>query len=92
MKRADGKTIFRKQPSGIALTLIILFIGLTLVLLLYPASVQALPEYTAQTGEPCATCRIRSIGWWASADRAGRPGWALANLAWRHPWPNRWNY
>lgn len=40
-----------------------LFLATALFLALIPAStVDALPEYSAQTGEPCATCHISPSG------------------------------
>lgn len=41
----------------------ILILGLALLLALSPVrSAHALPEYSAQTGEPCATCHISPSG------------------------------
>lgn len=40
-----------------------LLLGLSLVLALaLPEPVQALPEYAAQTGEPCSTCHVSPSG------------------------------
>jgi mono/diheme cytochrome c family protein len=40
-----------------------LFLGTALLLALFPASTAgALPEYSAQTGEPCATCHLSPSG------------------------------
>lgn len=56
-------------------------IGLALVLaLVVPQPVQALPEYSAQTGEPCATCHISPSGGGPRGPRgqawvgSGKPG------------------
>ena len=35
---------------------------LAVLALLHPQAAQALPEYSAQTGEPCATCHISPSG------------------------------
>ena len=45
------------------LACIIIGLALVLALLTWPTQdVQALPEYSAQTGEPCATCHISPSG------------------------------
>jgi hypothetical protein len=42
---------------------VILGVGLILILLTFPMrEASALPEYAAQTGEPCATCHISPSG------------------------------
>ncbi len=47
----------------VALILVILSAALALVFALLPArQAQALPEYSAQTGEPCATCHVSPSG------------------------------
>lgn len=58
-----------------------LAVGCALILALaMPRSVQALPEYSAQTGEPCATCHISPSGGGPRGPRgqawvgSGKPG------------------
>lgn len=50
-----------QKPSVLVLSLIVLTI-LAALALLHPQSAQALPEYSAQTGEPCATCHVSPSG------------------------------
>jgi len=59
----------------------VLTIGLALLLALgIPQPVRALPEYSAQTGEPCATCHISPSGGGPRGPRgqawvgSGKPG------------------
>ncbi len=55
-----------------------LLVTVALMLALLPAATaQALPEYSAQTGEPCASCHISPSGGGAR----GRLGWPPANPA-----------
>ena len=58
-----------------------LFLGTALLLALLPASTAgALPEYSAQTGEPCATCHVSPSGGGPRGPRgqawvaSGKPG------------------
>lgn len=59
----------------------VLILGLALLLALSPARLaHALPEYSAQTGEPCATCHISPSGGGPRGPRgqawvgSGKPG------------------
>jgi hypothetical protein len=69
------------------LPLLVLILAVTLVVSLAFAgqSTQALPEYSAQTGEPCASCHISPSGGGLRTPRgqawvgAGKPG-AVPNL------------
>jgi hypothetical protein len=58
----------------------ILILGMSLWLLLPSATTQALPEYAAQTGEPCSSCHISPSGGgargprgqaWVASDKPG---------------------
>lgn len=75
-----------RRNGAYALMLIILFVGLALIFFFHPASVKALPEYSAQTGEPCATCHLSPSGGGPRGPRgqawvgAGKPG-AAPSLA-----------
>jgi mono/diheme cytochrome c family protein len=58
-----------------------LFLGTAILLALFPASTAvALPEYSAQTGEPCATCHVSPSGGGPRGPRgqawvaSGKPG------------------
>jgi hypothetical protein len=60
--------------------LLILFLCLVAILALTGQPAQALPEYSAQTGEPCATCHISPSGGglrtprgqaWVAAEKPG---------------------
>jgi hypothetical protein len=62
------------------LMLLTLFTTIVLVLALSSQPTQALPEYSSQTGEPCATCHISPSGGglrsprgqaWVGADKPG---------------------
>lgn len=63
-----------------SLLLLTLFLTLVLALALTSQPTQALPEYSAQTGEPCATCHISPSGGGLRTPRgqawvgAGKPG------------------
>jgi hypothetical protein len=46
----------------VSLLLLIVLISLVLTLALTGQSTQALPEYSTQTGEPCASCHISPSG------------------------------
>jgi len=78
--------IVRASASAYVLVLILLFVGLALIFFFHPAGVQALPEYSAQTGEPCATCHLSPSGGGPRGPRgqawvgAGKPG-AAPSLA-----------
>ncbi len=58
---------------------LLLFIAMGLTLAIVPAT-RALPEYSAQTGEPCATCHVSPSGGGLRTPRgqawvgSGRPG------------------
>ncbi len=62
------------------LLLLTLFVTIVLVLALTSQSTQALPEYSTQTGEPCASCHISPSGGGLRTPRgqawvgAGKPG------------------
>ena len=59
---------------------LIALVGLGVVMMLSASTTQALPEYAAQTGEPCASCHISPSGGGARTPRgqawvgAGKPG------------------
>ncbi len=63
------------------LVLLILVITVVLTLALSAQSTQALPEYAAQTGEPCASCHVSPSGGGIRTPRGqawvglGRPGY-----------------
>lgn len=70
------------RMNRLSITLILLFVlaGIALAALIHPQAVRALPEYSAQTGEPCATCHISPSGGgprgprgqaWVGAGKAG---------------------
>ncbi len=62
------------------LLLAALFVTIVLVLALTGQSTQALPEYSTQTGEPCASCHVSPSGGGLRTPRgqawvgAGKPG------------------
>jgi len=47
----------------------VLLLGISLSLILPPSRTQALPEYAAQTGEPCSSCHISPSGGGARGPR-----------------------
>lgn len=62
-------------------------VALTVLMIKPTANVQALPEYSAQTGETCATCHISPSGGGARTPRGqawiadGKPGTVLDLLS-----------
>jgi len=64
----------------IFLSIIVLAAALLLALALPGGQAEALPEYSAQTGEPCATCHLSPSGGGARSPRgqawvgSGKPG------------------
>lgn len=66
--------------------LISLALAICLLAAAQPRSAQALPEYSAQTGEPCATCHLSPSGGGPRGPRgqawvgAGKPG-TVSDLA-----------
>ena len=58
----------------------LLLVGLVILALVIVPPSQALPEYSAQTGEPCAACHISPSGGGLRTP-AGRRGWAAAGPA-----------
>ncbi|MDI6696600.1 MAG: hypothetical protein QME21_16255 [Anaerolineales bacterium] len=58
----------------------ILLLAAALMLAFHPQAVRALPEYSAQTGEPCATCHLSPSGGGPRGPRgqawvgSGKPG------------------
>jgi len=76
------------MKRSLYLVLIALYLVFLLILMVRPGSeVQALPEYSAQTGETCATCHISPSGGGARTPRGqawiadGKPGAVLDLLA-----------
>jgi len=79
------------QKRGLLMICILIGVAVTLVLAVSPGRhVQALPEYAAQTGEPCASCHISPSGGGPRTPRGqawiadGKPGAVpdlLASLA-----------
>jgi mono/diheme cytochrome c family protein len=71
----QGSIVFR-----IALVSLVLIFSLALALALQTGEAQALPEYAAQTGEPCATCHLSPSGGGPRGPRgqawvgSGKPG------------------
>ena len=58
------------MKRSLALGLIAVYLIFLLILMIRPGSaVQALPEYSAQTGETCATCHISPSGGGARTPR-----------------------
>jgi len=64
-----SENIISRQQKGTVMTrtnsiLILLILGAStaLILLSPPSEAKALPEYSAQTGEPCATCHLSPSG------------------------------
>jgi len=74
------------KRMSILITLLVLLLGIMLAALAHPAAVKALPEYSAQTGEPCATCHLSPSGGGPRGPRGqawvggGKPG-AVPSLA-----------
>ncbi len=58
----------------------VLLLAATLALAFHPQTAEALPEYSAQTGEPCATCHLSPSGGGPRGPRgqawvgSGKPG------------------
>ena len=50
------------KPSRFLLFFLALLFGMVAALVTHPKAVSALPEYSAQTGEPCATCHLSPSG------------------------------
>jgi len=50
------------KRTNLAIALLICLLVLVAAALLHPSTAQALPEYSAQTGEPCATCHLSPSG------------------------------
>ena len=78
------------------LSLCVLSLAILLALALPGGRVKALPEYSSQTGEPCATCHLSPSGGGREPLEA-RPGLEAASLArsltwWQHSnnWASTW--
>jgi mono/diheme cytochrome c family protein len=52
----------RMKPHIIPILFSALLLLAVLVALVHPQAARALPEYSAQTGEPCATCHLSPSG------------------------------
>lgn len=65
---------------NLAIALLICLLVLVAAALLHPSTAQSLPEYSAQTGEPCATCHLSPSGGGPRGPRgqawvgSGKPG------------------
>jgi hypothetical protein len=57
--------------------LLFLILGAAMALFVHPKAVQALPEYSSQTGEPCATCHLSPSGGGPRGPRG--QGWVGSN-------------
>ena len=65
------------RRAFVILLLLFLLLGAALALLVHPKAVQALPEYSSQTGEPCATCHLSPSGGGPRGPRG--QGWVGSN-------------
>lgn len=69
---------------SILLFLLVLVLGVVIASLAHPGMARALPEYSAQTGEPCATCHLSPSGGGPRGPRGqawvggGKPGSVLS--------------
>ena len=61
----------------VILLLLFLMLGAAMALFVHPKAVQALPEYSSQTGEPCATCHLSPSGGGPRGPRG--QGWVGSN-------------
>jgi len=72
--------LLNKLRKYFPLAAVLLLLAAALVLILPARNVQALPEYSAQTGEPCASCHISPSGGGPRGPRgqawvgSGKPG------------------